>query len=64
MIQSQSHHKDDITSLVGNPYQPLFATGILGHVELQELQWTISWLRTAKLYITNIHKSIFNSKSI
>ena len=28
--QDSSHHQDDITFLVGNPYKPSFATGILG----------------------------------
>ena len=27
---TNSHHQDDITSLVGIPYKPLYATGILG----------------------------------
>ena len=63
-MPTTSHHKNDITSLVGNPYQPLFATGILGHRKLQELQWTIFADCFAKLYIKKIHKSIFNSKYI
>ena len=32
--QDSSHHQNDITFLVGDPYKPLFATGILGGVSL------------------------------